>query len=100
MLRDLIDDAAVGIAITIRVLERLRHRLHDRIRRSVRILVVGELGERVVLVSGSLLCLGQEAEWWPEAQEPHCGGDAADKAATAYSIPVEHGCLHGGDSNP
>src|SRR5262245_30049247 len=50
MLRDLLDDVAVGIAVAVRVLEGVVHRLHHRLGRPVRVLVARKLRERVVLL--------------------------------------------------
>ncbi len=55
MLRDGVDDVAVRVAVPVGILERLGHRLDDGVRRAVRVLVVRELGQRVVFIGRALV---------------------------------------------
>ena len=89
VLRDGLHHVAVGIAVAIRVLERPGHRLDHGFRRTVGVLVVGQLGERIVLVRRPLLPgrrrrrpLGQQVERGPDANRPDRGGDATDEGPT------------------
>ena len=55
MFGDRLDDAAVGILITVSILERILHGFDDVVRRSPAILVAGELRHLVVVFVGMFL---------------------------------------------
>ena len=82
-----LDDAAVRIAIAVRVFPRAVHGLHDGLGRAPVVLVARQLGEAVVVsVGAAKLCRAalreQRLGRGPEAQDAHGCGDPSKKAAT------------------
>ena len=71
-----LDDVAVRVAVTVRVLERVLHGLHHRRRRSVVVLVARQLDEGVVLSfsAGELCCLPLREQFSSRTQAKGANG--------------------------
>src|SRR6185503_275328 len=101
MLRDLLGDAAIRIAVPVSVLEGLRHRLQHAVRRPIWILVVRELGEGVVFVHRLLRarsvggCRGLRPERGSRLQREKSEGgrNAPNEASARNGVLHFHGSL-------
>ena len=94
MVGDGLHDVAIRVAVPVRVLPRVGHRLHDRLGRSPVVLVARELREGVVLRVAALeLCraaLREQPRRRPKPYGTHGRGDSCKESTARKVMPDVH----------